>query len=138
MGLMPSDVQIPQSSRLAYVNNNPGNLRYVGQEGASQGEGGFAKFSSPEAGYQALMKQVQLDQSRGFTVQQFVNKYAPPNENNTSQYINQFTAALGVGSNTLISTLDPALIAKFMAQKESGTKIASSGATGAVSWNIKE
>ena len=35
-------------------NNNPGNLRFVGQAGATPGEGGFAKFETPQAGLDAL------------------------------------------------------------------------------------
>jgi len=108
-------------SRLAQVNNNPGNLRYVGQQGASQGEGGFAKFSSPQAGYNALKNQIKLDASRGLTVSQFINKYAPPVENNTSLYVNQFASALGVNPNVKLSSLDINKVTAFMAKKESSS-----------------
>jgi len=54
-------VTIPTTSRIASTNNNPGNLIYVGQDGAEQGEAKldtngnptgayWAKFSTPEAG----------------------------------------------------------------------------------------
>ncbi len=125
----------PQGSQqLAYLNNNPGNLMYLGQVGAVQGSpmgNGYyyAKFSSPEAGYQALIKQVQLDQSRGETLSQFITKYAPPTSNNTAQYISQASAALGVSSNTKLNTLDPNKVAAFLAQKESGTTLISSPAS---------
>jgi hypothetical protein len=117
-------ISIPAST-LAGKNNNPGNLRFVGQAGATQGQGGFARFASPEAGYQALLNQISLDASRGLTVSQFVNKYAPPSENNTGQYISQFTAKLGCSSSTKLSTLDLGAVGEFMAMKESGTKITS-------------
>ena len=39
-------------------NNNPGNLNFAGQPGAVMGEGGFAKFPTPEAGRQALEAQI--------------------------------------------------------------------------------
>lgn len=52
------------SNTLAGKNNNPGNLRYVGQKGATQGAGGFARFATPEAGWQALLNQIDLDKSR--------------------------------------------------------------------------
>ncbi len=69
-------------------NNNPGNLRFVGQEGASQGEGGFAKFETPQAGLDAMRNQIELDtQKRGLNLTQFLNKYAPPSENKTTNYI---------------------------------------------------
>lgn len=123
VGNTTASIQIPQSSRLAYVNNNPGNLKYVGQAGAHAGESGFAKFPSPEAGFHALTKQVQLDQSRGLTLESFIHKYAPPIENDTKQYIAQATKALGVPSDTPINKLSPVALAKFIAMKESSTKV---------------
>lgn len=111
-------------SNLAKANNNPGNLRFVGQAGATQGQGGFARFESPEAGAIALANQIQLDASRGLTVSQFINKYAPPSENNTGQYINQFVASLGTSPNAKLSSLDLNKITKFMAKKESSSLIA--------------
>lgn len=119
-----ASVSIPQSSRLAYVNNNPGNLRYAGQQGATQGEGGFAKFSSPQAGYEALKRQIQLDSGRGLTVESFVSKYAPPTENNTKQYIQQIVAMTGANPKTPINKINIDTLAKAIAKKESSTNIA--------------
>jgi len=132
-------VQIPQSSRLASVNNNPGNLRFAGQAGATQGEGGFAKFETPEAGYQALIAQIQLDASRGLTLSQFINKYAPPSENNTGLYISQISKATGANNNTPISQIDVNILAQAMAMKESGTVINTKANTGnpSVTDNVK-
>lgn len=118
-----TNIAIPQSSRLAYVNNNPGNLRYVGQAGATQGEGGFARFSSPQAGYQALKNQISLDASRGLTLSQFINKYAPPIENATSVYLSQISSRLGVNPSTKISSINLDNLAKEIARKESSTVI---------------
>jgi len=119
-----SDTNIAIGSRLGKANNNPGNLRLAGQTGATQGEGGFAKFSTPEAGYQALKNQIKLDGSRGKTLAQFITKYAPPNENDTELYIRQMVAATGVNKNTLVSDIDLDILAKAMALKESNTLIA--------------
>lgn len=123
------NINIPETSRLAYVNNNPGNLRFVGQAGATEGQGGFARFNTPEEGYEALKKQIELDKSRNLTVEQFINKYAPPVENDTSTYINQFNDTLGTTNNSLISNINTDQIAQFMANKESGTKIGSEEST---------
>lgn len=46
------------SSRLAVVNNNPGNLKFIGQKGAVMGEKGFAKFNSVADGYTALRNDI--------------------------------------------------------------------------------
>lgn len=114
---------IKLGSRLAKVNNNPGNLRFVGQAGASQGEGGFARFSTPQAGYEALKNQIKLDASRGHTLESFIAKYAPPTENATNQYIQQISSRLGVSPKTKVSSVDLEKLAREMAKKESSTII---------------
>ena len=73
---------------LSVINNNPGNLRLAGQPGAVEGEGGFAAFASPGQGLRALTRQVVLDtQTRNMSLEDFLNKYAPPTENETNKYI---------------------------------------------------
>lgn len=123
MGGTPTAQNIKLGSRLAKVNNNPGNLRYVGQAGATQGDGGFARFSTPEAGYQALKDQIRLDASRGLTLQAFINKYAPPSENDTDLYLRQMVSATGVSPKTPIKNINLDTLAKAMAKKESSTII---------------
>lgn len=115
---------IKLGSPLAKANNNPGNLRYVGQAGAKQGKGGFAAFSTPEAGVKALSSQIKLDTSRGHTLASFINKYAPPVENNTSVYLQQAAKALGVSPSTKLASIDHNALLRFMAKKESSTIIA--------------
>lgn len=123
VGNTTASVTIPKTSNLAYVNNNPGNLRFAGQTGATQGQGGFAKFSSPEEGVKALNNQIALDASRGHTLASFINKFAPPTENNTAQYISQAIANLGVTKDTPLSKIPTDKLVKFIALKESSTKI---------------
>jgi hypothetical protein len=65
--------------------HNPGDLIYDHQPGAVPfpivGKDGktrvFAKFEMPEQGWDALYHQIRLDASRGETLLQFINKYAP-------------------------------------------------------------
>jgi hypothetical protein len=118
----PGAVLIPPGI-LAAQNNNPGNLRFARQSGAMPGAGGFAQFSTPEAGYQALIDQVQLDAGRGATLGQYIAKYAPPTENNTTMYIQQASQALGVDANTPLASIEPNQVAAFQARKESGAVI---------------
>jgi hypothetical protein len=117
-------VNIPQQSRLAYVNNNPGNLRFAGQPGAVQGQGGFARFQSPQHGYQSLVRQVSLDAGRGKTLAQFIAKYAPPTENNTQRYIQNVWRMTGIDPRTPMNRVDPHIIARAIAMQESSTRIA--------------
>lgn len=116
-------VNIPASSHLSYVNNNPGNLRFAGQSGAQQGQGGFAKFDSPAAGFSALVKQVKTDAGRGLSLASFISKFAPPSENDTTQYIKQVATSLGISPTTPISKVDAVKVAKAMAKKESSSII---------------
>jgi hypothetical protein len=108
-------------SRIASLNNNPGNLRFAHQTGATPGVGGFARFESPEAGYQALINQIHLDASRGYTLAQYITKYAPPSENDTALYIEQACRSLGIDANTSLANVDFRRLAAFQARKESGT-----------------
>lgn len=116
-----SNISIPNNT-LASMNNNPGNLRYAGQAGASSGHGGFALFSTVEAGFNALVNQIKLDAGRGLSLSAFISKFAPPSENNTQQYIQQIAQATSSSPTAKISSIDAHKLAKAMAFKESGTK----------------
>lgn len=88
----------------AYQNNNPGNLVYAGQPGATPGAGGFAKFSSYSAGQTAEVNQIQLDVTRGTDVNgnpinnlsDLISSWAPPSENNTTTYIANVASQTGI------------------------------------------
>jgi len=82
-------------------NNNPGNLNFAGQAGASKegGPGGrFAKFGTMREGVAALVKQIGLYVSRGKnSIRKILEVYAPTSENNTGAYIAAVSRALGIG-----------------------------------------
>ncbi len=74
---------------LAQRNNNPGNIRFNNQEGATRGANGFARWPSMEDGVRAYFRL--LDRGyRSFIDRQdwagLVNKYAPPVENDSNAY----------------------------------------------------
>jgi len=94
-------------------NNNPGNLEFRGQRGATRedGEGRFAKFGSTEEGVAALARQLQLYGSRGIdTIEEIIGKYAPASENNTSAYINAMVNRLKVSANQQLDLNDPQVL----------------------------
>lgn len=108
-GYSGPSAQYPNGT-LAYQNNNPGNLIFANQPGATQGAGGFAAFPSYQAGYDALVNQIGIYSSQGLTIDQMMNKYAPalnadgtPSGNNPTQYANQIATALGVSPTTSIA-----------------------------------
>lgn len=92
---------------LAYTNNNPGNLVYAGQPGATQGQNGFAVFDSYSDGMQALQNQIQLYAGRGMTIDQMMATYAPASQpgNNPSAYAQTIANALGVPPDTQLLSL---------------------------------
>jgi len=93
------------------ANNNPGNLRFVGQQGATQGVGGFAHFDTYEAGYKAAQSQIALDISRGHdvkgspttTLAELISSWAPSSENNTAAYIRDVAERTGIAPGAPLS-----------------------------------
>jgi hypothetical protein len=119
---------------LAYTNNNPGNLVFAGQAGATPGAGGFAAFATPAAGDQALDNQINLDATRGTdvngnpttTIAELIASWAPASDprNNTTAYIASVTAFTGYGADDSLLSLGAA------AADDSGdTTDASAGST---------
>ena len=101
---------------VAYQNNNPGNLVYAGQPGATRGAGGFAAFNSYNAGYTALTNQITLDATRGTdingnpttTVSELLSSWAPSSDprNNTPAYIASVASQTGYDPDAPLSSLD--------------------------------
>ena len=99
---------------LSFQNNNPGNLVYAGQPGATLGPGGFAVFASYADGYSAMVNQIQLDATRGSdvngnpinTVGDLIGSWAPASAgNDTSAYIASVENQTGFNSTDALSAL---------------------------------
>lgn len=97
--------------------NNPGNLRCANQPYAGC-ENGFAVFPNIVVGFQALVNQVKLDQSREFTLAEFINKYSPPEENDTPWLIKCASKEFNISYDTPIKYIDPIVLAKYMVKQE--------------------
>jgi len=100
-------------------NNNPGNLNFAGQAGATKeaGENGrFAVFSSMKDGIAALYRQIQLYFGRGVnTIESIVSKYAPAGDNNNvDAYVDQLVKATGKRSNEALSSQDNETVFKLI------------------------
>ncbi|MFY2599312.1 phage tail tape measure protein [Achromobacter xylosoxidans] len=98
-------------------NNNPGNLVYVGQTGASkEANGRFATFSSAQEGLNALASQLRRYGQRGLnSIQSIVNTYAPASENNTGAYANYLAQKMGIDTDTQFDVnSDPAALAALI------------------------
>ena len=124
----------PVSMPLGLRNNNPLNLRFAGQDGAEQGEGGFARFPSVEAGLSAAQRQLGLYASRGVnTLRGAISRWAPPSENDTDAYVTRVAQATGIDPDAPINLADPAVTQRIlpaMAQVELGQPLPTAGEGG--------
>lgn len=107
-------------------NNNPGNLNYVGQNGAMLEDHAtprFARFNSAFEGFAALGKQIKAyyngtSKAAGYqklqSVEDIISRFAPASENNTQAYINKLSKMLGVGRGDSLNIQDPQVLATLM------------------------
>jgi len=92
-------------SSLGYRLNNPGNLNYAGQPGATPttlGNGQEAQFDTLADGIAATDRQLALDASRGLTLAQRLQTWATGNQ---AAYVSNVSNWLGVDPNTPLSAL---------------------------------
>lgn len=114
-------------------NNNPGNIdrtevAWQGEDRsqrAREREHRFCVFNSPQAGFRALAKTILTYRGKYQlrTVRGIINRWAPPVENDTSAYVMQVSAALGVKPDDVINVRERSVmfgIAKAIAKHENG------------------
>lgn len=97
-------------------NNNLGNLRVSKDqwEGAVGDDGAFVIFDSPESGVRALAKNLQSYGRQGYdSIEKIINRWAPPNENDTQSYINSVVAATGIPATQSIDLTNPDVLASL-------------------------
>ena len=103
-------------------NNNPGNIeanstKWVGQSGVEP-EGRFATFDTPAHGVRAMGRTLETYQNKHglTTVADMINRWAPPNENNTSNYANFVAGQMGISPNQQIDLSENPALAQKMVQ----------------------
>lgn len=91
-------------------NNNPGNIRVSKDqwEGMTGDDGAFVTFDSPESGVRALGKNLLSYGRQGYdSIEKIINRWAPPNENDTQAYIDSVVAATGIPATQSLDLSDP-------------------------------
>lgn len=78
----------------------------------------IAQFENQEAGYRALLNQIDLDASRGLTLSQFINKYAPPTENDTNKYLSFLSQSTGFSPETKLADIPTQTVAQAITRFE--------------------
>lgn len=92
-------------SSLGYRLNNPSNLNYAGQPGATPttfGNGQEAQFATLTDGIAATERQLALDASRGLNLQERLSTWATGNKD---AYVLNVSSWLGVSPETPLSAL---------------------------------
>ena len=102
-------------------NNNPGNIRlgsfrYKGER-AKSGDSAFRQFESIEWGYRAMFVLLHTYAVKHgcSTLREIINRYAPPIENHTENYIRRVSHATHLAPDDEISTTDGAVMTAVVA-----------------------
>ncbi|MCD2483602.1 lytic transglycosylase, partial [Enterobacter kobei] len=103
-------------------NNNPGNIDFRGQSGATlESPGGrFARFETAYDGLKALSRQLMRyfeGKTTGKplqTLNDIISTWAPGNENNTGAYIAQLSKMMGVAPDAILNLKDPQVMSSLM------------------------
>lgn len=92
---------------LGVRSNNPGNLQPGGREKV---------YSSPQEGMKAMAGLLLRYGRQGLnSIEQIVNKYAPPSANDTRAYIARVAKEMGVAPSEPLRLTDPEVLRKLMA-----------------------
>ncbi len=123
----PVQGSVSPSSPLNVRQNNPGNLRPVGQAE------GFQSFQSPQEGLDAMRKDLAVKISgnsgamkarfgEGYapTLANLITTWAPPEENNTANYIDFVSKKTGINPNDVLSPMQIDKIMPAMIEMEGG------------------
>lgn len=109
-------------------NCNPGNIRiskvkYLGEVTPSKDKA-FKQFSTMAWGYRAMFVLLHTYSKNGYkTIRQMINRYAPPIENHTENYIKFVAERAKVFADVEVDTTDPAEmipVVSAMSQMENG------------------
>ena len=115
-----------------YLNNNPGNMDRGDQpwrgeirdldkcqNDVQRGElthGRFCVFESPVLGIRAMAKNLLAYRDRlgCKTIRDYINRWAPPNENNTAAYIANVAGRVGVSPDQPVDITNPEVMASII------------------------
>ena len=114
-----------------YRNNNPGNIRLSRDHwqglAEEQNDDSFFQFETMAYGFRALIKILQnYHKKHGCrTISDYIRRWAPANENNTTAYIKSVCTALQVPSDFVLNINDRSVmipLAYAIARHENGEK----------------
>ena len=98
-------VEVRVGGTRAWRNNNPGNLRntnFSKRRGSLGEAGGFAVFPSVNTGRHALADLLNTNTYESLTINEAINRYAPPSENVTTNYQSLIQTFTGLDGGTAL------------------------------------
>jgi hypothetical protein len=86
------------------THENPGDLRHSPHSTHSTAApDAIGQIDSPDDGWADLERQLRLYAQRGLTLQQAIYEFAPPEENNSAQYLKYVCDGLGMTEDTPVA-----------------------------------
>jgi len=114
----PMDQMPPQSSIIGQRINNPLNIRQYDQGflGETGEDSGFVSFEDPMYGVRAADRVLTTyGTKRGInTIRGLINRFAPPSENETRNYVNYISDQLGIDPDAEVDLSDPEMRARIL------------------------
>ncbi|MFV0473918.1 MAG: hypothetical protein ACK5MQ_06880 [Pikeienuella sp.] len=101
----------------SWRNNNPGNIRkgdFALNNGAIGDDGAFACFPDEKTGLKAIETLLRGPRYAPLTLEQGLNRYAPPSENQTSAYVTFVKKETGIKAGAILGDLPVAQIRKIV------------------------
>lgn len=114
---MTNNLNNPKLSR-GVRNNNPGNLVKTNNAWIGKIKNGtdsrFEQFTDVKYGIRAMIIDIIGDIGKGKnTIRKLISEYAPAFENNTNNYVNVVSSALGINPDSIIKEVDFTFIHKI-------------------------
>jgi uncharacterized membrane protein YgcG len=110
------DGSVNVGGSVSWRDNNPGNIEagsFANSHGAIGTDGRFAIFPDPGTGMQALVSLLSSGSYQELTMEQAMERYAPPDENDTDAYTSFIADTVGVDPSTPMSDLTSDQLAAF-------------------------
>lgn len=135
----------PAYSVRGYRNNNPLNIVYSAKNDwlgqiVPTTDSRFCQFVDMKYGYRAAFRNIRsyINNYGANTIRKIIEKWAPPVENNTSNYANMVTTYSGVPLDAVLTEKDTRLkkVVAAMSMVENGTNVAVPQSSLDQGWNL--
>lgn len=115
----------PNVTIASSIHTKKDDLKLSYNVGLRKANGAFRKFTTPQAGYDALVNDIEIKQSgrskvidQSATLEEFISLYVPRIENNTVKYLHTIMDSLQVQKHTPIVEINKHSLAKFILMLE--------------------